>query len=335
MTRQRNDRAGFTLLELLVVLGIMALLAAISISALARFKQSSNEKFTDIQLRKAHTGLVQQYQGAVDAIKKETPPDYIINLTKHANGQKDMARARALHLKLRLRQEFPQTFNEVDPTIWNAEFRPALLALAAADPANPQAGAQAAARYAPKPQFQMAIGSAGNDPNLESAALLHMILSQSRAGSNFDVESVGKVTPWQIGNRQLKVFVDYFDTPVAFRRWADADDLPGIAAELSQAPYSVESAKVPNARDPEDPDGRLGSSPAVAQDWLPGGYNLAVRLFVPATNPTLRPRFTAPTPHPFDGNHRGPYVFSAGKDQAYGDEADLLSYRLQQSGKGN
>jgi len=41
------------------------------------------------------------------------------------------------------------------------------------------------------------------------------------------------------------------------------------------------------------------------------------------------------TPDPFDGRNRGPYVMSAGQDKNYGTPDDLLSFRLQQAGKGN
>lgn len=319
MTRTHSGRSGFTLIELLVVLSIMGLLAAISISAVGRFKQASIENFSNIQIRKVQVGLDQQHHGAVDTIKKEAVPPVITELTRHASGQADTARAKALHMKLRLRQEFPQTFAEVDATRFTAEF--------ATPPMAP--ASQIASLYPPKALYRAAIGTVPNNPDLEGAALLYLILTQSRAGSNFDAENVGRVQPVQVGNRSMKVFVDFFDTPVGFRRWTDKGDPANIAQELSE--YPLAATPLPKA-DPEDPDGRLGA--AFAADWLPGNYAIALKLFVP-NSATTRPSFDTTTVHPFDGRHRGPYAFSAGRDLLAGTDDDLLSFRIQQAGKGN
>jgi len=106
------------------------------------------------------------------------------------------------------------------------------------------------------------------------------------------------------------------------------DGTGGIAAELSQPPFAP--AKYPDLQDPE---GRLGPLPAMANNWLPGGRAAALDLFISKV-PNTRPLFNQAT-NPFDGLNRGPYVFSAGKDGQYGTADDLYGFRLQQSGRGN
>jgi prepilin-type N-terminal cleavage/methylation domain-containing protein len=321
MTRQRKGRGGFTLLELLVVLSIMGLLAAITISAVGRYKQSSIEKNTNTQLLKVQVALDQQYKGAIETIRKETVPQSIIDLTKHANGTPDIPRAKALYMKLRLRQEFPQTFTEVHLPTFQAEFM--------TPPAAPSS--QLAGMYPPKPMYQLAIGTPSANHDLESAALLYLILTQSRAGSNFDVDNVGRVTSVDVGGRPMKVFLDYFDTPIGFRRWADAMDAPDIVTELSVPPFVPPP---PAYADVEDPDRRLAPTPQIANDWPnPASRGIALKAFIP-NSANARPMFNLNL-NPFDGFHRGPYAFSAGGDQLANTPDDLLSFRLQQAGKGN
>jgi prepilin-type N-terminal cleavage/methylation domain-containing protein len=322
MARQRNRRGGFTLLELLVVLSIMGLLAAITISAVGRYKQSSIEKNTNTQLLKVQVALEQQYKGAIETIRKESVPQPIIDLTKHANGTADMPRAKALYMKLRLRQEFPQTFTEVHLPTFQAEFM--------TPPVAPSS--QLAGMYPPKPVFQLAIGTPTGNYDLESAALLYLILTQSRAGSNFDVDNVGRVTSVDIGGRPMKVFLDYFDTPIGFRRWADAIDPADVVTELSLPPFVPPP---PAYADVEDPDRRLAATPPqIANDWpTPANRGIALKAFIP-NSAGVRPSFSVNV-NPFDGFHRGPYAFSAGGDQLANTPDDLLSFRLQQAGKGN
>ena len=120
MTLHPKPRGAFTLLELLVVIGIIVLLATLSTAAVMRVRDSQRENNTETQLRKIQMGLDQRSKATLDRIKAEPVPQAIIDLTRSANGMTDMARARALHLKLRLRSEFPQTFAECDPVRFQA-----------------------------------------------------------------------------------------------------------------------------------------------------------------------------------------------------------------------
>jgi type II secretory pathway pseudopilin PulG len=328
MTTRLHRRGAFTLLELIVVIGIIIILMSLTAGAIFRLRASQMEKNTNTHLVKIHSALVQQYSAAVDRIKKEDPPQVIKELTKNQDGTYDLARAKALHLKLRLRQEFPQNVAEVFPAI---------------PPSVTFNGMTYV--YGPKPAYAAALKSpfqsAPNTflepfPEASASAILMLILNQGQGGSAGTAESIAPTTvvnfPQQ--NNQppvsLRVFVDEWGTPISFRRAAD-DDMTDVLAELNQPPY-VSAAQVQSGHmDPQDPDGRL-----MIQTW-PGRAQLMP--FLSANNPGTRPYIQ----NPFDGRNRGPFVFSAGGDKLFynangsmqTDLDNLYSYRLAQSGKGN
>lgn len=317
MTRHQTGRAGFTLLELLAVLAIIGLLSAITAGAVSRYRLSSMEKNTDVHLRKLHILLDQQWKAAIDTIKKEEPPRAIVDLTRNPNGTNDIARARALHMRLRLRQEFPQNFGEVQSTF------------------TATASDGSTYSYSPKTIYtsQMA-GAALIDINdNQSAAMLYMILKQNRGGSMGDVEGAAptvvldyqKAAPTGPNDvLKLRVFVDAFGTHIAFRRTAD-DNNADVLQELNSVPFVTTQMMASGLKDPLDPEGRLAM-----MGWAgrPNAFN-----YFHQPNPAFRPYVV----NPFDNQNRGPYCVSAGRNKRHNDVGldDLYSFRLQQSGKGN
>jgi len=188
-----NRRPAFTLIELIVVLGIIALLATLSVAGVMRVQKAQREISSDRTLRAVQIGLDQQYKAAVDKIKTENPHDLIVQATSNG-GVPDMTRARALHMKLRLRQEFPQNFAEA-----RFQFPPALAALNA--------------QYGPKPIYIAAIGAAGNPPApspeaKEAAILLVVALSQTRNGVTFNVREAGPNDTIDVNGKGMPVLVD-------------------------------------------------------------------------------------------------------------------------------
>jgi len=331
MTTRLHRRGGFTMLELIVVIGIIVLLMSLTISAVFRLRASQMEKNTNTHLVKIHSAFMQQYTAAVDRIKKEDPPQVIKDNTKNQDGTYDLARAKALHLKLRLRQEFPNNFGEVFKVI---------------GPLTGSNGQQYS--YNPKPAYVSAIQSPiQSGPNTypdpvpegQAAALLVLILSQGQGGTAGTAESIAPTKTInfpQQNNPQpvaLRVFVDEWGTPISFRRLAD-DDMTDVLNELNQPPY-VSAAQVQSGHmDPQDPEGRL-----MIQTWP----NRTLLMPLLANNtPNNRPYMQ----NPFDGRNRGPFVFSAGGNMQFyvpgsnpqvmeTDLDNLYSYRLAQSGKGN
>jgi type II secretory pathway pseudopilin PulG len=333
MTTRLHRRGAFTLLELIVVLGIIILLLSLTAGAVFHLRASQMEKNTNTHLLKIHGALMQQYSAAVDRIKKEDPPQVIKELTKNQDGTYDLARAKAFHLKMRLRQEFPNNFGEVfsggqvgpypGPTgsIYKYDSKPAYLAAIKSPYQNPPG-------VIPDPVSEG-----------QAAAMLMLILSQGQGGTAGTAESIAptKVINFPQQNNQppvgLRVFVDEWGTPISFRRLAD-DDMTDVLSELNQPPY-VTAAQVQSGHmDPQDPDGRL-----MIQTWP----NRALLMtFLASKTPNDRPLLQTP----FDGLNRGPFVFSAGRDmQFYVPNSNpivmetnldnLYSYRLAQSGKGN
>src|SRR3954470_14739438 len=111
--RATTNRRAFTLIELIVVLGIIALLSALTAAAVMRYQQGQKESNTNTHLLKIHMELEKQWTAKLALIKAEPIPQVIIDATKNADGTNDIPRARAFHTKMRLRQEFPQNFGEV------------------------------------------------------------------------------------------------------------------------------------------------------------------------------------------------------------------------------
>jgi len=325
MTRHTRARAAFTLIEMIVVIGIIALLMTLTAAAVMRMRESSRESNTNVHLNKIHMELQKQWNAQVALIKNEPIPQAIVELTKDQYGTEDRARARALLTKLRLRQEFPQNFSELTPVTL--------------PPINGSSYV-----FPVKAAFKTALKSplaAETTPEAQSAALLYLILSQGSGGSTTDVDSIArtKLMDYPQQNNapaiQLKVFADEWSNHIGFRRWAD-DDMSDVLSELNLPPFVAAPAPPPpgiSKNDPQDPEGRLQM---LAQPpWNP---NLRQQALTLLATPKLQ--------NPFDGTNRGPFVFSAGKNGLFRINNDpaqpfetnldnLYSYRIAGSGKGN
>jgi prepilin-type N-terminal cleavage/methylation domain-containing protein len=296
-----NRRPAFTLIELIVVLGIIALLATISVAGVMRVQKAQREINSDRTLRAVQIGLDQQHKAAVNRAGSENPHDLIIQLTSNGippANTPDLTRAKALHMMLRLRQEFPQNYAEAR-FVFQGQFAPLN------------------AMYGPKPVYLAAIGAGNGTPTDEAAALLIVALSQSRDGVAFNVRESGPVQTIDVGGKQMPVLVDAWGTPICLRRWA-TDAEPAAVAELNQSPFVTQAMINSGNRNYADQDGKL------RQLW--------------AGKPIAMSWFITPLPQvadPFDGNNRGPFLLSAGQDKTYVTPDDLFSFRLQQAGKGN
>ena len=111
LTPVRNRRAAFTLIELLIVMGIIAVLASISIGAVFSLRESQIKNATETTVQKLASALDQQMKAAMDQIFEETPSPEAVKLS--AGG--DLRRTRAIYIKMRLRQEFPDQLSRRRP----------------------------------------------------------------------------------------------------------------------------------------------------------------------------------------------------------------------------
>jgi prepilin-type N-terminal cleavage/methylation domain-containing protein len=324
MRTRTHLRPAFTLIELIVVIGIIALLATLSAAAVMRVQESQRESNTNKYLLKLSTALEQQRKATRDRISQETPHPLILAITaKDANGlMPDPARAKVLHMKLRMRQEFPQTYAEARFT-W------------------PSGGPFAALNgvYGPKPLYLAAIGNGtGTDPTMEAAVLLVAVLSQNRSGGSFAAEDGVPTNTFDYAGKTVKVFMDSWgEKPMCLRRWA-TDGEPDALTDLNTLPQVTQAMMTSNLRDSEDPDGRLvpenwdatgaAANRAIAETWFTQPLPTVVHPFGSFTDGTF--------PYgPFKQPNRGPYVMSAGKDRKYATPDDLLSFRLSSTGRGN
>ena len=195
MTTTRPDckprpSLGFTLIELVVVLAIIAILSSLSFAGLAAVRQRAKADKTRSTIRKLHEIIVPQYESYLD---RRVP---IATLSGTA-----AARERTRQLRLLMAQEMPQSWAEVYPF------------------GSIPAGAPASARaYAGFKASLSSTNASWPSQAHEGAECLAMIvmrggfateeLEQFRSDEFGDVDNDGAVE-----------FVDGWQQPIFFLRW--------------------------------------------------------------------------------------------------------------------
>jgi prepilin-type N-terminal cleavage/methylation domain-containing protein len=321
-------RHGFTLIELLVVIAIIVILVGLAAGAFFKIEQSQNQKRTEATIKKVATGFQSQWNSVIDDVKNEIkngyPPlvaqstSYPTNLLTLAGGDRD--RANALYMKMRLRQEFPQSFSEATTAVTIAGFLPG------------SSTSSVSISLPAKPFYTQSLATQPADPNSKipapvwkSAVCLYLALTESRRGAAFNADDIGAGSWATAPSSSLKYFVDSWGYPIAFERWPSPSspwatpNLPVtmLENELFKAPYaSPVSSSAPNNKDNQDPLTRLyGSS-----GW-------------PALTGTTANNSAPVVLHTFDGYNRSPVIYSAGPNKTYGDADDICSFRLLIEGR--
>lgn len=303
LSHSRRRRAGFSLIELLVVISMIALLAALTVGTVFKVRARQDITNSEETLRKINTLLDNRWKTVLDAAAEDSRqgrvPDAVLTFAGN-----DKERAKAIWTYLKLKNEFPTTFTEAKTPIF----------LGGVQVLN------ARAVYGALPN------SAGGNDDKESAACLFLALS---ATGNRGQVSTGDGLQNQtkdvaIGSTNLKVFVDSWGTPIAFTRMA-------YGGELNTPRPGASSI------DPCDPQGKLaGWAPAsLTQLWQgvsnpPGPLTTGIR-----TNySTAFGGISATYPGATSG--WAPSLVSAGPDRAFsgtlGTGDDLVSYRLRKEG---
>jgi prepilin-type N-terminal cleavage/methylation domain-containing protein len=241
----RAQRGGFTLIEILVVIGIITILVTLTASATIRFIATQQVKNTEATIYKVNSELSRQWAEVIKVASKESP---CVTAQEMANNDPNIARV--IHVKLRLKQEFPMNYYEVfvpvvdpisnmpDPTLPPIqEYVDQLKAVGIMDITDPRA---------------MPTTVPTQD---ENSACLAMALRRNRGGKGTNADDLlgtGVVATNAIG---LKIINDAWEQPIVFYRWATANpevDASGPAANPNSNPPIIAAR-----RDTQDPEGRL------------------------------------------------------------------------------
>jgi prepilin-type N-terminal cleavage/methylation domain-containing protein len=244
----KTRRGGFSLIELLVVMSVIAVIAALAGVALFGTTESQRRNSTDQQ-----KALDSEYQNVIAQSEREVatgavPPAF-------TQFSETTERARVIWTAAQLRRNFPDTFRDA---VNGVAF---------------QVNGVTIHNFTPLATFT------GHNPALtptamtheESAALLYIILTKksssgggSTAGSG---DELGPTRDVPIGNASFKTFVDSWGNSVGFRRWDRSD-------ELQRAEYAPGTGA---NKDPLDPKslvfawadtGKRAQIQAAAVNWF-------------------------------------------------------------------
>ncbi len=206
--RVRPRRAGFTLMELMVAIAIIAILLSLTVAAIFRVASSQKVSATKTVLNKL-TPIVKANWNAVAEkafrdISSGSPTATQYSSYYTAIAGTDANRQKVIYVKLRLGQVFPVSFNEVF-NIGNAGVAlPGLIV------------------YQKKLQALGITGSSADTAPYESSALLLMALQQGISGQKFNPEDLGNAAlgtfPTPNGGT-IQALVDGWGSPIAFVRW--------------------------------------------------------------------------------------------------------------------
>lgn len=206
MIRGRTARrGGFSLVELLVVIGIIGLLVALVASGVQVVRQTQMGKATEMTLTKLQQGLNGQWRAELDAIRSleayKNPPAALVTWAGDAD------RARSLVMLAEMRVRFPQTFAEATtPTRIESTANNKTVLLYEAQPLK---------------VFSRAAGNSGAATD-EAAALLFLTLTEkSVRGWSFPADDTTSSNQMDraVGGRQFRVFKDAYGSPITYVRY--------------------------------------------------------------------------------------------------------------------
>jgi prepilin-type N-terminal cleavage/methylation domain-containing protein len=233
--------AAFTLVELLVVISIIALLAALLAGATILYIGQQHENNTKDTIRTVHRELTSQWNQVISDAKVDinagkVPPDVL------ALAGGDTARANVIYIKLKLRQQFPMNYTEMLNPVFNG--------IAPQEFPTPIEYSNALAKY------PLAKQSNPPTPAESGACLLIALTTKSRGGKFF---SADHFSSQQIGDSNgdgAPELIDGWGNPLVFYRWpTQNDDMPGINPDNKGSTQPV-------FQDPEDSTGTLQANVA-------------------------------------------------------------------------
>jgi prepilin-type N-terminal cleavage/methylation domain-containing protein len=335
IVRVGRKREGFTLIELMVVVGILAILVALSAAAIMRVQNAQQNRSSQDVVEKVQTALNNQYKAIIDQARNDIgngraltqDAQAMVNYAEANGGDADTALA--LLTYARIRWNFPQTFAEVQPfTV-------------------------AGFKYAPKSNFAAFAGAAGpanvQDAWKQSALLLYAATADTGAGGSvFASEATNMAKKsFTVDGVTATAYMDAWQNPIGFCRF-------GTNAELQNTTPSKQMPTVyANNKNKQIINSNGKSNTVTITDPLDSGgklYQLSLN------NPNGAAAIAsvvflndgdAANATSFNGVIRVPVVYSVGKNGIYeslgnspsnGGQAaqiendDILGYRLTQIG---
>jgi prepilin-type N-terminal cleavage/methylation domain-containing protein len=300
--RPATARSGFTLVEIVVVLGIIVVLVAITGVAIQKTTETQKVRTSKDQVYKLQKALDTEVervvqQGDTDARRQQIPQQVVDYC------ESDQNRPKAVWTAMQLRRQFPDSFAEaLTPFTGIPGYQ-----------LNPQATFLGVA----------GVGTAGGGAFTpeEGAALLYLILAtKSVSGGGAmaaSADELGRQTTVTVGGKQFKAFADAWGRPVYFCRWFGSGYLghPLEAEVQQQQQYfgSVNQAN-PNNHDPLDTRNLVfGWANAPRRAQMSGSSVSGLGLW-------------------FNGNNRTATVFSLGKNPADPSD-DIMGYQSRRFGR--
>lgn len=309
MTRTAR-RPGFTLVELLVVMAIIATLSAVAVGALFRIRSAQDKSNTEATLQKIDQKLTQKLKTISEKVNDPRNKGEIRYTTAYSLGGSSDDIAKAILMYAYTKNELPMTFNEAKA---NTTFAGLTI------PASPIFAALPAGTGVPE----------------ESAVCIYLALSSQ--GNEGLEQQIGDVI---VNGVTYKCYIDQYGQPICFTRYGYGGD---AGTELDNPPF-VKAPIGVNTFDPYYSKQTNGAYRNLALDypgnnvanfntnvWTPYLASLPAWAIPPAV-PTLQ------TQYPGLRNHTST-VFSAGLNKTLleptgiytGD--NIVSYRLRKEGQ--